>query len=48
MAEIIRTAIRSLQQAEDKSFDEILDATSGVWRKSDGLRYQQKIRREWK
>ena len=48
MAEVIREAIRRMQRAEDESFDQVLAATRGLWRKGDGLRYQRKLRREWK
>ncbi len=48
MAEIIHQAIRRMQQAEEESLDQLLMSTRGVWRKGDGLRYQRKIRQEWK
>ncbi len=48
MAEIIRQAIRRMQRAEEESLDQLLKSTRGVWRKGDGLRYQRKIRQEWK
>jgi hypothetical protein len=47
MAEVVRQSIQRMKKAEQKSFDELLRATSGVWRGGDGLRYQRKIRREW-
>lgn len=28
-------------------FDRLLDNTKGIWRKGDGLEYQQKMREEW-
>ncbi|MGB5770558.1 MAG: hypothetical protein WBM32_11925 [Crocosphaera sp.] len=28
-------------------FDTLLDNTKGIWRKGDGLEYQQKMREEW-
>jgi hypothetical protein len=48
MAEIVRRAIQSLQKSEEQSLDETLAATRGLWRKGDGLRYQRKVRQEWK
>jgi hypothetical protein len=48
MAEVVRHAVRQLHKTEEKSLQELLDATRGVWRSGDGLRYQRKIRREWK
>jgi hypothetical protein len=48
MAEIVRRAIQSLQKSEAQSLDETLAATRGLWRKGDGLRYQRKVRQEWK
>lgn len=48
MAEIVRLAVRRMRHAEEESLDQVLKATSGIWRRGDGLRYQRKIRREWK
>ena len=48
MAQILREAVQKLREAEDESLDEALAATRGLWRKEDGLRYQRKIRAEWK
>ncbi len=47
MAEVVRQSIRHAKKAEQKSFRDLLQATSGTWRGGDGLRYQRKIRREW-
>lgn len=47
MAEVVRQSIRRMKKSEQKSFDELLQATSGVWREGDALRYQRRIRREW-
>jgi plasmid stability protein len=47
MAEVVRQSIRHMKKAEQKPFNELLAATSGVWRGGDGLRYQRKVRREW-
>jgi hypothetical protein len=48
MAQIVRRAICRLEESEKGSLDDTLAATSGLWRRGDGLRYQRKIRREWK
>lgn len=47
IAEIVRQAVRQMQKTEEQSLDEALEATRGLWRRGDGLRYQRKIRREW-
>jgi hypothetical protein len=47
MAEVVRQSIQRMKKTDQKSFDELLKATSGAWRGGDGLRYQRKIRREW-
>ena len=48
MAEIIRRAIRQSRQVEEESLEEALEATRGLWKNGDGLKYQRKTRREWK
>jgi hypothetical protein len=47
MAEVVRQSIQRMKKTDQKSFEDLLKATSGVWRGGDGLRYQRKIRREW-
>jgi broad specificity phosphatase PhoE len=47
MAQIVRRAIRRLEESEKESLDDTLAVTSGLWRRGDGLRYQRKIRRQW-
>jgi Arc/MetJ-type ribon-helix-helix transcriptional regulator len=47
MSHIVRVAVRLLQENEDKSFEDILNRTSGVWKNGDGLAYQQRMREEW-
>ena len=47
-AELVRRAIRRMRQREQKAFDDLLDNTSGIWRQGDGLRYQRRVRREWR
>jgi hypothetical protein len=48
IAQIIRQAVQQLEEADQRSLDETLAATRGLWRKGDGLQYQRRIRREWK
>ena len=48
MAQIIRQAVRQLEEADQRNLDETLAVTRGLWRKGDGLQYQRRIRREWK
>jgi Arc/MetJ-type ribon-helix-helix transcriptional regulator len=50
MTELIRRAVRLLrgQTAEDyRSLEELLAATSGIWKQGDGLEYQNRLRDEW-
>jgi hypothetical protein len=48
MAEVVRQAIRQVQETEQKPMKDLLASTKGLWRQGDGLRYQQRIRREWR
>lgn len=48
MAEVVRLSLRSMQNRKDDSFDKALKKTSGIWRAGDGLKYQRKIRQEWR
>jgi hypothetical protein len=50
MTELIRRAIRLLRAqtgSEYRTWTELHDATSGTWRRGDGLAWQRKLRREW-
>ena len=48
MAEAIRQGIKRLRQATtDDTYSRIVDKTKGIWKKGDGLEYQQTIRSEW-
>ena len=50
MTEIIRRAVRLLRgrtPAEHLSWDDLLESTRGLWTHGDGLKYQQRLRREW-
>ncbi|MGH8772667.1 MAG: ribbon-helix-helix protein, CopG family [Burkholderiales bacterium] len=51
MTEVIRRAVRRLREesgSENRSLDELLRQTRGLWKNGDGLAYQRKLRREWK
>jgi hypothetical protein len=47
MTEVVRMAIRCLREEKEKSFDHLLQQTSGTWREGDGLTYQRRVRSEW-
>lgn len=50
MTELVRRAVRLFRRqapAQGRSLDELLQATSGLWKHGDGLRYQRRLRREW-
>jgi hypothetical protein len=48
MSEVVRRAIRQAQENGQKPMKELLGSTAGLWRKGDGLRYQRRIRNEWR
>jgi len=48
MSEVVRQAIRQAQENSQKSMMDLLASTQGLWRQGDGLRYQRRIRREWR
>lgn len=51
MTEMVRRAIAHYRHCEDvnnlSANKSILQETSGIWTKGDGLSYQEKIRSEW-
>jgi predicted DNA-binding protein len=50
MAALIRQAIRRMRQEDESnspSFDTLLEQTQGLWKKEEGLAYQQSMRSEW-
>jgi hypothetical protein len=47
MTELVRRAVRLLQEQENKQFDSVLLQSAGIWTEGDGLDYQVKLRREW-
>jgi len=48
MAEIVRTAVSKVRNIEENNLDRVLTATRGVWRDGGSLRYQRRLRREWR
>jgi hypothetical protein len=48
MSEVVRQAIRRAQESEQKSMKDLLASTKGIWRQSEGLRYQRRVRTEWR
>jgi hypothetical protein len=48
MSEVVRRAIRQAQEDGQKPLKDLLASTKGLWRRGDGLRYQRRIRKEWR
>jgi len=49
MAEAIRQGIARLKQSEGKNtYLMLVEETGGIWKKGDGLAYQEKLRFEWR
>ena len=46
-AELVRLSIRYMRLDREKSFENLLNQTSGTWREGDALAYQERIRSEW-
>ncbi len=48
VAKAIRQGIQCLKDASrEKTYHQLVQNTRGVWKKDDGLKYQEKIRSEW-
>jgi hypothetical protein len=48
VAEAIRQGIRKLKEVELlENYQSLVNNTTGLWKKGDGLAYQKKIRAEW-
>ena len=48
VAEAIRQGIRKLKEAElFENYQTLVQRTKGLWKKGDGLNFQNKIRAEW-
>ncbi len=49
MAEAIRRGIACLKASQNfSSYKKTLSETKGIWSKGDGLKYQERLRTEWK
>ena len=46
-AAIVRLSLRHFRTDREKSFESLLNQTSGTWPEGDGLAYQERIRSEW-
>jgi hypothetical protein len=48
VAEAIRQGIDQLKKSKrHQTYQKLVDNTSGIWKKGDGLAYQEKMRAEW-
>ena len=47
MTELVRRAVRLLQEKERDTVAQILERSRGIWTEGDGLEYQIKLRSEW-
>jgi hypothetical protein len=48
VAEAIRQGIGHLKKTQrQKTYQSLVECTSGIWKKADGLEYQRQIRSEW-
>jgi hypothetical protein len=48
MTELVRRAIRRYREAEaEPTFQELVQRSKGIWRRGDGLAWQEKLRGEW-
>jgi len=49
LAESIRKGVRTLKAKDgQKTYVRLVESTYGLWKKGDGLKYQTKIRSEWR
>ncbi len=49
VAEAIRRGIAQLKKAEEtNTYRTLVEETIGIWKKGDGLAYQEKLRSEWR
>jgi hypothetical protein len=49
MAEAVRRGIACLKATQSSaSYQRIVNQTKGIWLKGDGLKYQERLRSEWK
>ena len=48
MAAVIRSALRSQRKKSEPSLEALLAETRGTWKSGDGLKYQRRVRGEWR
>ncbi len=49
MAESVRRGIARLKEKETlQTYKRLVNQTQGIWKKEDGLKYQEKMRSEWR
>ena len=49
MAEAIRRGIACLKASQSSAlYQKIVSDTKGIWSKGDGLKYQERLRSEWR
>jgi len=49
LAEAIRRGIAGLKQKEERNiYQKLVEETRGIWRKGEGLAYQERMRSEWR
>ena len=48
MASVVREAVHALRTKDESSLKDLLSETSGIWKSGDGLKYQRRLRDEWK
>jgi hypothetical protein len=48
VAEAIRQGIGELKKSQSQpTYRQLVERTAGIWKKGDGLEYQEKMRAEW-
>lgn len=50
MTRLVREAVRFYKERAEvnsSSLEQLLNATKGIWKKGDGLKYQRRVRGEW-
>jgi Mor family transcriptional regulator len=48
VAEAIRQGISQLKKEQRRqTYQQLVESTTGIWKKGDGLAYQEKLRTEW-
>lgn len=50
MTQVVRIAIKQFRKSTESgpgSLRQLLSDTQGIWNKGDGLKYQNKLRKQW-